>query len=64
MNSPLSIEATLTNGRSQSKEADRPIALWILVVVLVAIACTVLALDAAITTDQRIAQFVQSGMFP
>jgi hypothetical protein len=64
MNSPLSIEATLTTGRSQRKHADRPLALWTLVVVLVAIACTILVLDAAMTTDQRIVLFVQTGMFP
>jgi hypothetical protein len=64
MNCPASISANLTTQPPPSALAERPIALWALSAVLVAIAVSVLVLDASITTEQRIALLVQSGMFP
>jgi multidrug transporter EmrE-like cation transporter len=64
MNRPVSFDATLTNKRAAHTDADRPYAIWALIVVLVAVACTVLVFDASITPDQRIALFEQSGLFP
>jgi hypothetical protein len=65
MNQPASLSATITTTEhSQSTQAERPIALWALVAVLVAIACTVLVLDGSLTADQRIALFMQSAVFP
>lgn len=64
MNRLTSFDPTLTTKRATSTSADRPYALWAFVVVLIAVACTVLVLDAAITPEQRIALFEQSGLFP
>jgi hypothetical protein len=61
MNRPVSFDAILTTKR---KYANRSVALWAVAVVLVAVACTVLVLDAAMTPEQRIALFAQSGLFP
>lgn len=36
----------------------------VLILVLLLIVCTVLALDASLTPEQRIATFQQSGVFP
>jgi anti-sigma-K factor RskA len=62
MNRPRSIDAALTTERSESKHADRPFAIWALILVVAAV--TVLALDASLTPEQRILLFQQSGMFP
>jgi hypothetical protein len=62
MNRPVSL--TTTTKPSGSSYAHHQIALWTLTAVLVAVACTVLVLDAAITPEQRIALFAQSGTFP
>jgi hypothetical protein len=64
MHGPVSFVATPTTRLPGSSYVDRPIALWTLTGVLVAVACTVLVLDAAITPEQRIALLAQSGMFP
>ena len=64
MNVPVTIDGVLTTERSESKHKDRPLARWTLILLLAAIACAVLGLDAALTTEQRIALFVQSGMYP
>ena len=37
------------------------VAFWCFIAVMV---CTVLALDASVTPEQRVAAFQQSGMFP
>jgi predicted metalloprotease len=42
----------------------KSIASCIFVLVLMVVVCTVLALDASMTTEQRIATFQQSGVFP
>jgi hypothetical protein len=64
VNRPVSFDATLTAKRAESKYASRPVGLQTLTVVLVALACTALVLDAAMTPEQRVAQFVQWGNFP
>jgi hypothetical protein len=64
VNRPVSFVAISTTRLSGSSYANRPIALWTLTGVLVAVACTVLVLDAAITPEQRIAVLAQSGIFP
>jgi hypothetical protein len=65
MNPPASLAATVTSTESsQGTQADRPIALWAFVAIAVVIACVVLVFDSSLTTEQRIALFVQSGMFP
>jgi hypothetical protein len=64
MSGPVSFIETPTAATSGGSYADRPLALWTLTAVLVAIACTALLLDAAITPEQRIALLTQSGIFP
>jgi hypothetical protein len=64
MNHPAPISATLATQPVQSAQTERPIALWALVAALVAIGITVLMLDASISTEQRIALFIQSGISP
>jgi hypothetical protein len=64
MSHPASILATPTAERSERKHKDRPLARWTLMLLVAAIACTVLVLDAAVTSEQRIALSVQLGMFP
>ena len=64
MNRSVSFVATKTTKTSGSSDAHRQIALWTLTAVLVVVACTVLVLDTAITPEQRIALFAQSGTFP
>jgi len=61
MNDGASTTATHT---AHSAQAQLPIALWALVAALVAIGITVLMLDASITTEQRIALLIQSGISP
>jgi hypothetical protein len=39
-------------------------ALWALILVVVVGVCTVLSLDASMTTTQRIAPLQQTGVFP
>jgi hypothetical protein len=63
MNRHASILATVTPEYSQTQQDHHPVSLWALAVVLVAIAITALVLDAAMTTELRIALFVQSGMY-
>jgi hypothetical protein len=64
MNRPVSIDTALTTERSESKHADRPFAIWALILVVAAVLCAVLALDASLTPEQRILLFQQSGTFP
>jgi hypothetical protein len=64
MNAHVSIPAAVTAAPVPRAHADRPYALWALALVLVAIGCTVLVLDASITPAQRIELLTQSGMFP
>jgi anti-sigma-K factor RskA len=64
MNQPVSIDAALTTERSETKHADSPFAIWALILVVAAVACAVLALDASLTPEQRILVFQQSGIFP
>jgi hypothetical protein len=64
MKRPFCFDATLMTKRSESEYGNRSVALWALTIVLVAVACTVLVLDAAMTPEQRIALFAQSGPFP
>jgi hypothetical protein len=65
MNPPASLAATVTTSESlQSVQSARPIVPWVFLAVAVLMACTVLVLDSSLTTEQRIALFVQSGMFP
>jgi hypothetical protein len=42
----------------------KTVALWALIFVVVVGVCTVLSLDASMTTAQRIAPLQQSGVFP
>jgi hypothetical protein len=63
MNAPVTA-AAITAAPVPRARADRPYSLWALALVLVAIGCTVLVLDASITPQQRIELFAQSGMFP
>jgi hypothetical protein len=62
MNQPAAISATVE--RSHTTQADRPIVLWFVTGVLIALTATVLVLDASLSTEQRIALFIQSGIFP
>ena len=64
MNAPVSIRAAVTAAPVPRARADRPYAPWALALVLAAIGCTVLVLDASITPAQRIELLAQSGMFP
>jgi hypothetical protein len=64
MNGSVSFVSTPITKASGSSYADRPIALWTLTAVLIGIASAALALDAAITPEQRIALLTQLGMFP
>jgi len=63
MNRPVSINAT-TSGRLAIDREHRPLPLWAPILVLVAVVCGVLALDASITLEQRIALIQQSGIYP
>jgi hypothetical protein len=65
MNPPTALTASVTTSEpSQTVRADRSIVLWVVTGVLIAIAVTVLVLDASLSTEQRIALFIQSGVFP
>jgi hypothetical protein len=64
MKRPVSFDTARTTKRSESDYAQRPAALRALTIVLVAVACAVLALDAAMTPEQRFALSAQSGIFP
>jgi hypothetical protein len=64
MNHPASMPAMLTTERSQRAQADRPIAQWAFAAVLVAVAVIILVADASLIPEQRIAVFMQTGMFP
>lgn len=64
MNHPASLSATQMPRSMQSARAERPILLLALAVLLVAIAVAVLLADASQTSEQRIAVFLQTGVFP
>ena len=65
MNPPASLAATVTTREaSQSAQSDRTITLWVFLAVAVVIAAAVLLIDSSLTTEQRIAPFIQSGTFP
>jgi hypothetical protein len=65
MNPPASLAATVTTSEaSPSAQSDRPIMLWVFLAVAVLIAAAVLVIDSSLTTEQRIALFIQSGTFP
>jgi hypothetical protein len=65
MNPPASLAATVTTREaSQSAQSDRPIIPWVFLAVAVMIAAAALVLDSSLTTEQRIALFIESGMFP
>jgi hypothetical protein len=65
MNPPASLAATvMTSEASQNAQSDRPIMLSVFLAVAVVIAAAVLLIDSSLTTEQRIAPFIQSGTFP
>jgi len=64
MNHPASISATLTTQPAQSEQPDRPIGLWALAAALVVIVVGVLLADVSLSSEQRIAALMQSGIFP
>jgi len=64
MNHPASIPASVTTQPVQSAQAQRPIALWVLAAVFIITAVAVLVADASLSPAQRIAMFMQAGMFP
>jgi hypothetical protein len=50
-----------------AKEAGwlrRTLVPWAIILAMMVMRCTVLTLDATITSEQRIALFLQSGFFP
>jgi hypothetical protein len=47
---------------AKAKTGGRGLPLWPLI--LIAIVVLILTLDAALTTDQRLEVFLQSGMYP
>jgi hypothetical protein len=53
-----------TSEASQSAQSDRPIMLWVFLAIAVVIAAAVLVIDSSLTTEQRIALFIESGIFP
>jgi len=61
---PASISASLTTQPVQSAPAQRPIALWVLAACFLVIAVAVLVAEASLSPAQRIAVFMQTGMFP
>jgi hypothetical protein len=63
MNAPVSVRA-ITAEPAPRTRVERPYAAWALVVVLVAVACTVLVLDSSLMPEQRIELLMQSGIFP
>jgi hypothetical protein len=65
MNRPAVLAATVTTSEPlQSAHAALPIWLCSFIVVLVAIACAALVLDSSMTSEQHIALFIQTGVFP
>jgi len=64
MDHPASLCAVLMTQSEQTARAKPAIALWIFAAALMAVAVAVLAADAALTPEQRIAAFVQSGTYP
>ena len=64
MNHRAPFSATLTAQPAQSAQAERPTALWLLAAAFAVIAVAVLLADASLTPAQRIAVFMQTGMFP
>jgi hypothetical protein len=64
MNRQVSIDAALTTNASESKGESRPFMLWPLLLVGLIVASVMLTLEASLSPDQRIAVFLQSGMYP
>jgi hypothetical protein len=54
----------MTSEASQNAQSDRPIMPSVFLAVAVVIAAAVLLIDSSLTTEQRIAPFIQSGTFP
>jgi len=49
---------------AQTGSLSKTLAPYALILILMVVVCTVLALDASLTPEQRIATFQQSSMFP
>jgi len=64
MNRQVSIDGALTATASHSIGEGRPFVVWPLLLVVLIVASIVLTLDASLTPDQRIAVFLQSGIYP
>jgi hypothetical protein len=64
MNRDVSMDAALTANSSESKGESRSFTLWPVLLVVLIVASVVLTLDASLTPDQRIAVFLQSGIYP
>jgi len=64
MNQPGSSAAALTTQPGQNAQAGRTTALWVFGGALMVTAVAVMLADAALTPEQRIAVFMQTGIFP
>jgi hypothetical protein len=68
MNHLASISTAPTTQPVQSAQAQRPMAVWVLAAVFIFIAIfiaiAVFVADGSLTPVQRIAVFMQTGMFP
>ncbi len=64
MSRPVSNYAALTSVQLASKDENRPLALWPLILVAVAMIVVALTSDASLTPTQRMEVYLQSGMFP
>jgi hypothetical protein len=49
---------------NRSEWPSKTLSAYAVILALLVIACTVLALDASLTLEQRVASFQQSGVFP
>ncbi len=64
MNHVMSAAYGQTARQSETKRLARSFGLWVVIAAATALVCVVLTLDASLTTEQRSAVFLQSGVFP
>jgi hypothetical protein len=64
MNQAVLSDTPLSADGTEIKRERRPLMFSAFVAVLAVVSCAVLVVDGSTTTEQRIAPFVQSGVFP
>jgi hypothetical protein len=64
MNQPIALDVTLATSTPEKKGETRLFLVWSFIIVVGIVAIAALISDSSFTPDQRMAAFLQSGMYP